>query len=267
MNAQIIQDLNKHLKALEKATNRVLFNKSILDNIARRKAGHIFTLSEHVEAMVYAMLSARIKWDKVDKKRVEIAIIFGGFDIGYINNHNADHFHSKLKSIGLDNLVRRKQMAVLHKNITLMQNINIEEFVTSTKSWDVIKLLSTPKSPYKLEQLGIPLICEYLLGVGIDRVKPDTHIVRFFNRFGEKTDYKSIWDKCVELSPQSELSLTEIDEIIWIYCRDGGAEICTKQKPKCNDCAVRGVCLYNRSKCAIDIKDTVISATNKKLFL
>ena len=42
----------------------------------------------------------------------------------------------------------------------------------------LIKQLSNPSSENKMQQMGIPLICEYLKNVGYDVGKPDRHIRR-----------------------------------------------------------------------------------------
>ena len=48
----------------------------------------------------------------------------------------------------------------------------------------MVKELSIFYSKNKLKCMGVPLVCEYLKGVGIGVVKPDVHLRRIIGRLG-----------------------------------------------------------------------------------
>ena len=101
---------------------------------------------------------------------------------------------------------------------------------------------------YKLEQMNVALVCEYLRNVGHDIPKPDRHICRILsNEYLAFSDKKEVthfeaFDIIVELSKMTGKSAAEVDYILWSYCADGYGEVCTAKKAKCKICKVKKYC-------------------------
>lgn len=101
---------------------------------------------------------------------------------------------------------------------------------------------------YKLEQMNVALVCEYLRNVGHDIPKPDRHICRILsNEYLAFSDKKEVthfeaFDIIVELSKMTGKSAADVDYILWSYCADGYGEICTAIKAKCKICKIKKYC-------------------------
>lgn len=101
----------------------------------------------------------------------------------------------------------------------------------------------------ELEQFGsvrLPIALNFLKDIGIDAIKPDTHIFRVLYRLGlldSEKNKKNIYKvrKLAELmkpTPSEKLSI--IDAVLWKY----GMEVCKadKDKPLCNKCHLKTHC-------------------------
>ena len=180
--------------------------------------------------------------------------IFHDFDYKYILNTDPDIFTSRLKQIKCGNRAIKKQMQSLNYNINVLLKIEakygtIDNYISSDEPHIIAKQISS--GCYKLKQIGFPLAMEYLRNVGIDTIKPDVHICRILgsDRLGFSNCSNAKEKEAVEiikkLSNNSNLSLSEIDYILWQFCADGYAEICTKN-PKCKLCRASSYCHYNK---------------------
>ena len=98
--------------------------------------------------------------------------------------------------------------------------------------------------------IGEALGWEYLRNVGVDGIKPDTHIRRFFScrRMGEgNNDPASIKEALAQgnrLAEVTGLTKLEVDNIIWSYCADKYGEICISD-PHCDKCVIYKYCKHN----------------------
>ena len=90
------------------------------------------------------------------------------------------------------NMSTRKQMRPLKGNIEIFEQIEteygaVDAYITGRNVKEVMESFSETVSKYKPGMMGEALVWEYLRNVGIDGVKPDTHIRRFLsgNRMGD----------------------------------------------------------------------------------
>jgi len=235
-----------------------------------RKEGITLDFSTHVKYMIYALLSNQERWIHVENNLSEIDKVFFNYNIEKIKEKSGNYFFEKIKSYLTRGLSFEKQMKSLHKNIEILELINnenngdIDSYIVSKQPKEIIIDFNTK---YKLPNMGVSLICEYLKNVGVECAKPDTHIMRFLSKTrrgfllkdeahivkkGKKIE--TIWTdndkikalKIIEnMGEKSGKTSSEIDRIIWSYCADGKGEICTKS-PKCNICVIKDRC--NRDK-------------------
>jgi endonuclease III len=206
-----------------------------------------FSFENHIEALIYSQLSAMTRFDRVDENREKIDKAFGNYSPEFIRQHSADYFVSALKEIGVASMLTRKQMGVLHDNLATLERIDhefggIDAFVTSRPAYEIIEVLSQ-EGKYKIKQISKALAAEYLSNVGIDRIKPDVHVVRFFERFCGIDTAWEIWEVATGIKEATGLTLTEIDQIIWNYCRPDAGDICGAD-PNCTACVVSESCEY-----------------------
>ena len=122
----------------------------------------------------------------------------------------------------------------------------------------LIQMLSASNSEYKLKQMGIALVAEYLRNVGYDISKPDRHIVRLLGPNGlEDHSYKNDasdtarW-KAFEIihnyATKTNCSEAYIDYLFWAYCANKYGEICTKKTPKCTICKISDYCKFDKKE-------------------
>lgn len=234
------------------AANCLQYDDAIHVRVAERKTGKQFSFEEHIAALVYAQLTNQTKWSRIVPHLSEIDKLFFYYDPQKIKNHPGSYFADGIFALKCGNISTKAQMNSLHKNITTMEKIaneygSMDAFVTSVAPLQVVELLSSGKSKYKLAMLGEALAWEYIRNVGIDGCKPDTHLRRFLGneRMGDATTSTATVNETIaqieKLSEATGLPLSSIDNIIWSFCADGYGEICTAT-PHCEKCVVRANC-------------------------
>lgn len=249
-------------------------NTHIKHQIDRRDNGDTFSLSDHIRAMVYSMLSSGIRWerveDSIDIKTGRIVLIdelFHQFDEEYIINNSPEFFVNGIFTLHCGSQYTKAQMEALKWNINLFKqwiskyssiDSFYQQFITDNRSLNkLVKQLSDYGSKDKLRQLGIPLVAEYLKNVGYSIAKPDRHICRILGNTAlgcfniiEVPKYKAI-DYISDIAKEIGKTEAEVDYILWMYCADGFGEICTKKPnyttkskkaPKCNICKAKEIC-------------------------
>ncbi len=226
-----------------------------LNNYSKRQSGHNFTLIEHVQGFVYAALSCNRPWATIEKHLPEIDVIFNHYDPKALKQANPNELIDKLKVIGCGNRQINPQMKNLSKNIETLERIaqkygSIDNYFAQfekSRYFDLVLSLSKKGSEFKLENMGVKLICEYLKNMGIDIVKPDGQINRLLCRIGlipfapESNDsnkkFRAVIDTCHDIALEYDLHDFEVDCILWQYCAKDYMEIC-KDEPGCNECLV-----------------------------
>lgn len=251
MNRETVLKVKKYL------TDNSLLDDETFDSLPeKRKKGKIFTFNEHVEGMIYSLLSAQTKFSVIEKNRENINKLFFYYNTDEILSRNYEYFLNGLQDLKCGSRVRKAQMKVLHYNIELMRTIeneygSMDTFVTSKPVKNIIQMLSSPSSKYKMKQMSTALVCEYLKNVGIDCAKPDVHMKRMLgcNRLGwskySNATNDEVYDAFRFLSEETGMYMADIDYFFWLYCSDGNAEICSAA-PNCKNCVIKDECNNNK---------------------
>lgn len=228
------------------------YEKEIIEVENRRKAlsfancNSSLKLSEHVKTMIYAQLSNNRPWEPIAQNTTKIDTIFFDYDIDSLKKAIPNELVDKIKSIRCGNRQIAKQMCYLKRNIEVLEKIeqengSIDNYYRNTPLVDIVKSLSLDNGKYKLKTMGIPLVCEYLKGVGVDVIKPDSLLCRLVGRLGyAKKVPATAWEAieiCQEIGKEHNLSQPMVDTILWQYCAKDKFEVCTAT-PKCHKCKV-----------------------------
>ncbi len=277
---EITQEKVNLIFAMEKQLNEILKDEPhklwkenfIRKQIDRRKAGETFTLTDHIRAMVYSMLSSGNQWANV-AKNVDSATgciltvdeIFYDYDVEKLKQSSPDKLKEEIKKIHCGTKSTLNQMkALISTNIDVLCSLEKEYGTIDTyfqKFIDIdnslktlVTLLSADVSVTKLEQMKVALVCEYLRNVGYDIPKPDRHIRRILG-----SDYLALSDEPIvpefeafdivmALADRMKIPLAEVDYILWSYCAKEYGGICTISKSKCEVCIVQKYCKNNKEK-------------------
>lgn len=121
----------------------------------------------------------------------------------------------------------KRQMAEVHHNIKVLQSLDndygsIDKFLESRPINEIVKILADFKSKYKLNQMGVALVCEYLRNVGIDTAKPDKHMMRMLGceRLGissrKKASHYEVISAFYELSRETGMWAADLDYLFGV---------------------------------------------------
>ena len=194
--------------------------------------------------MVFALLSNQRPWKHIEANRAYINNLFKNFDTNYIKETDYQYFVDGLLAKHCGNRQIRKQMQSLKDNIETLERIekdydSVDNYYNKTDIKDLLESLSG--GTYKLKQMGVPLVSEYLKGVGMDVIKPDVHVCRILTRLGYSKSNKitddEAFDICCDIAKEYSISNVEVDSILWQYCAKNYFEVCC-DKPKCSICKV-----------------------------
>lgn len=224
-----------------------------IELVKARKKEKKFTLQEHIRAMILSFLSNQRKWKDIEQNITKIDKIFFDYIPEKIEEHTAEYFEKSLKNIKCGNRRIKKQMQAMFCNIELFKKIthefdSVDDFITSQPTiYEVLMKFTKSTSNYKLKEMGIGLCSEYLRNVGVDLVKPDTHLRRFLGnaRMGKSkkriATAKEVFEQVELLMQETGRSAVEIDNLIWSYCADGYGAICVAN-PNCEKCCINKYC-------------------------
>ncbi len=221
-----------------------------------RKNGKKFSLEEHIQGMIYSLMSAQTVWANIERNKPNIDKIFFNYDSEKILERDYTYFVEALGIIRCRSRLTNGQMKALHENIRTMMRIeeefgSMDNFVTSVNVESVVEKLTKTGSPYKIKMMGEALAREYLRNVGVDSGKPDVHMKRIMGaeRLGVSNYTEAANDEVVnklqELSEETGLWMSQIDYIFWAYCATDMGEICTAN-PRCDKCVIREECRKGR---------------------
>ena len=217
-----------------------------------RKNGKEFSLEEHIQGMIYSLLSAQTVWANIERNKPNIDKIFFNYNPEKILEKDYTYFVEALGIIRCRSRLTNGQMKVLHENIKTMQRIedeygSMDAFVTSENVERTVEKLSKTGSKYKIKMMGEALAREYLRNIGVDSGKPDVHMKRIMgserlgvSEFSEASNDEVV-AKLQDLSKETGLWMSQIDYIFWAYCATDMGEICTAN-PRCEKCVIRDEC-------------------------
>ena len=221
--------------------------QTVIDHVNQRARKEPFSLSEHVSGMVFSQLSNQRPWKPIQDNAETIIRIFHYFDADYILKMSTEQLNeivNDLKAIRCGNRQIVKQVAALQDNIRTLQRIaadygSIDAYYNETPMDEVMQSLSAGNGKYKLKQMGVPLVSEYLRNVGVDIIKPDTHVKRILGRLGYTASNPATDDEaflvCEEIAAEYGMQNIEVDAVLWQYCANSYSPICTAT-PKCEEC-------------------------------
>lgn len=279
MNQEAIKRTAEAVKRMEKEYletklqgKKLWKNTYVQKQIEQRKRGKgVFSLSEHIRGMVYAMISSMFSWKRaenyIDENTAEIKCldeIFHDYNADYLLSGSPDcspeNLVEKIKALKLGSYCTKEQMkALIPENVKKLKQWadandgNVDSFyrgfIEKDPSYhELIKTLSQSGSENKMRQMGEALTAEYLRNVGYDMAKPDRHIRRILgkNILGcSEKEIAPIFESMEivrEIANYLGRSVAEVDYILWSYCATGYGEICTKKSLRCRECVVRAYC-------------------------
>lgn len=232
----------------------LLYSTTFPEFITQRQKGKFFSFEEHLKGLIYALLSAQVPWHRIVPHLHEIDQLFFNYDTAKILSHSPTYYIEGIKAHKCASRCTNRQMQHLHDNICVLQRIvseygSIDAYITSKNPETIVHELSS--GCYKLFGIGPALAWEYLRNVGIDGTKPDVHICRFLgkDRIGFAAHSSATTDEAIEIvkvmSRTLNISMVEIDSIIWSFCATGYGNICSAN-PKCGNCVIREYCNKHR---------------------
>ncbi len=219
--------------------------------IDARKAGKKFSDEQHLEGIVFALLSSQRPWKPILNNYQNIKKLFNQFDYQYILNQNAEYFEQEIRKLKCGNKSIHRQMQALRNIVIKLEYIkekygSLDSFVTSDTPVNIANLVSSNRE-YKIPELGFALALEYLRNVGIDVAKPDSQLCRLFGkeRLGLSSHNIALPNEvvsCIErLARKNEISQAELGTTFWVLCAKDYGNICS-QRPKCDKCKLHTVC-------------------------
>lgn len=249
-NYEIILDVEKTLKSANPQYAEEINGINKIRQTLQDK--HKLSINDHVKAMVLSLLSCMRKWEPIEQNLDAIQDIFCGYDVEKLKNKNAQELVDDVKKINCGNLRINRQMTKLKANIEVLERLNknygpLDEFYAKTDKYELVRLLSRGPE-YKLQEMGIALVCEYLKGVGIPLVKPDRHVCRIIGRLGFTkkipADEIETLRICDEIAKDLNMSHAMVDTILWQYGVKEKCGICG-DIPQCSQCGA--ISCSNRS--------------------
>jgi len=260
MDKYTVYKIQKYLK-----DNNIVDLSLTKSKMTLRAEGKAFSIQEHVEGMLLALISGQNKWYKVERQLNNIKKLFFNYDPVEIMKHNGDYYFKGLSALGANGRFAERQMAEVNHNISVLLQIEkefgtVDKFVVSKPIHDIVKSLSDINSKYKLNQMSVALVCEYLRNVGVDTAKPDEHMMRMLGSgrlavsSHENASSYEVINEFYRLSKETGMWAAELDYLFWCYCAEEKGEICTKN-PKCNKCVIREYCHKGKTNSSPKIEE------------
>lgn len=252
-----------------KVQNKKLWEYThIKKQIDRRKNGDTFTVTDHIRAIVYSMLTSGAAWNRlephidIETGRIWIVDeIFYQYDVDKLLSTDPSELVGQITAQTLGTPYIKNQMnALVNTNIKKLLALekeygSIDNFYQSIINTDstmktLVKELSAVGKPHNFAQLGEALTAEYLKNVGYDVAKPDRHICRILgseylgcSQRKYAAPYEAI-DIIADIAKSLNKPAAEVDYILWAYCANGFGEVCTLKNPKCQSCVAKQICKF-----------------------
>lgn len=225
--------------------------------IKARKAGKSFSDEQHLEGIVFALLSSQRPWKPILNNYQKIKELFGDFNYQYIFNQKAEYFEQGIRELKCGNKSIHRQMQALQSIVLKLEYIKekhggLDSFVVSDNPVNIAMLISSNKE-YKIPELGFALALEYLRNIGIDVAKPDSQLCRLFGnkRLGLSSHDIASPNEVVryieEIANANEVAQAEVGTTFWMLCAKDYGNICS-QKPNCSKCKLYIICNIKSEK-------------------
>lgn len=235
--------------------------------VQSRRSGAKSPIKDYIEGMILAMLTNSVPWKNISPhiNNGNIATIFHNYNPVWLKSADPDELVKDLRAIKCGNRRDKQQMNSLRGNINLIETIirahnSFEDYLKSKSSaYPVIPYSALedfqPGKRYKLQEMGIPLVCEFLKNMGFELPKPDVHLRRFLSADRMGTGHspmateEEVFNQIQALSKASGEFIPNIDLIIWEYCAKGYGQICGG-RPQCKGGSFnQKSCPFHRNSC------------------
>ena len=231
---------------------------TIIDNYGqvqacvRRDAGYTFTIKEHTRGLILAQLQSLSTWDPVVDNLRKVSPVFFDYEPDKLLATDLSELTQNVEEHGYSGGSVKKQMAVLHDNITMLLDLqrqygSVDNFVVSRNPFEIAGLISK-RGKYKLKQVSLNLAVEYLRNVGVKAIRHDLEMRRALSheRLALSSDYPSEPETVHILNQIAGFTRTHpiyIDTLLWLFCSAGPKSVCGI-KPQCLLCDLKPYCQY-----------------------
>jgi hypothetical protein len=220
----------------------------------QRARGERFDLADHVRGLILSLLSNQRPWGPIAQNLDRIASIFFRYDPPAIKSASPSRLTQEIREIHCGNRQIEKQMKSLAGNVDTLERIDreygsLDRFVESADPHVVATKLSSPKSDFKLRQVGYTLGMEYLRNVGIRATKPDVHVRRAIglSRLAlvnvEKPSEEDAYRALGKIASAADVNATYLDNLLWLFCAQDYGDVCGAT-PRCGACLLKEHCHY-----------------------
>jgi len=208
------------------------------------------------EGLCKAIFTAQAKWESYERNLDRIDSLLFNYDFKKIENLTDEEIakiHKEMIEMKVRDWLLHGKLKYFRENARVFTNllkekISVHEFLrreVSDKEM-LIKKLTNNGSRYKLSGVGFPICCEFFKNIGVDDFKPDVHRIYLFSRLEIAKIKKpksptlkelySVRATGMDIAESNNEPFHVIDNVLWFFCAEGKAEICTTDNPKCFKC-------------------------------
>jgi 3-methyladenine DNA glycosylase Tag len=211
------------------------------------------------EGLCKAIFTAQAKWETIEKNLDRIDSLLFNYDFRKIENltdEEIERIYEEMMEMKVRDRFLHGQLEYFRENACAFTNLlekgtSIHKFLRKELSDKemLIKKLTSNGSRYKLSGVGFPICCEFFKNIGVDDFKPDVHMVYLFSRLGiaeiknpkapTVKELYSIRAAGMDIAKSNNEPFHVVDNVLWFFCAEGKAEICTTNNPKCSKCRLR----------------------------
>ena len=211
------------------------------------------------EGLCKAIFTAQAKWESYERNLDRIDELLFHYNFNKMENLTDEEIKKIYKEM-LEMKVRdwllHGKLKYFRENARIFTNLlkkgtSMHEFLRKELSDKemLIKKLTSYESGFKLSGAGLPICCEFFKNIGIDDFKADVHMVYLFSRLGiaeikkPKTptvrELYSVRAVGMDIAKSNNEPFHVVDNVLWFFCAERKAEICTTNNPKCFKCKLR----------------------------
>jgi len=223
----------------------------------RRERRELIPLSDHLRAMILAMLGANRPWRTLARSMGQLELVFGCFKPDYLVRMAPRQLAAEVDLLGCGNGRTRLQMEAIEPNIETMRLIEsefgcLDQFVERGKPEAIAQLLSRPRSRYKLLEVGPAIAREYLKLVGVRAGRISGHVRRIAGperlgllegREADTTAAVKVWS----FAEQAGVHPVALDNLLRMLGSTEYGEICGAV-PRCESCDLAPDCRFPRRR-------------------
>lgn len=231
--------------------------------VADRRSGKRWSDDEVFRGLVLSVLSNNTNWARVERVKSELDGLFSEFSIVRFASRSVEDVDRILipwftdrRASSMTLRARLRDLIIASEKLVVQSKHfgSIEKYfskILESRSQDPKRLaaaLAEPRSPDKLNGIGLPLAAEFLKNIGFDVAKPDRHVNRAVGAFGW-VSFK-IWDDRQLRHPPPQPTFDEllsvmnaiescaravgetaalVDNAVWLLCAKSGLSLSNSQ--------------------------------------